>query len=386
MQREAGPQELAEHVDRRAARPARELLAVLLGPEDGARLLQARLQLGVALDAVAHHADQLRGLPAPRRLGRLVAGGGDVVQDRRLRAVAALDVRERLVEQRGHGGEPVDRAHVATGGVELLPQRLGVLDGAVAGLLGGQPGVAEQAAADQVLELHLGRDLRGLDVRVERADQHVDRLVGRAQVHLAVRARQLDEQLEVETPPHVAAVGGERAVLDGEPAVEAADVDQVLDHPPADPLVLTGRGVRRLRADEGQQPTHHFGLGGAVVEVHGEGDLVDGLEADLGHLVALGVDPVQPGLAGVEVVQRGCAGERLQATGEPLVARTRHTRLHAAHSTRTLRRARRPPGGRGRTSTPGTLPRCGPGASSRTPRPGRGPVRARRTGTAAADA
>ena len=142
-------------------------------------------------------------------LGGLVAGVGDVREDRGLGPVAGLDVGERLVEQLGHlASQSTDRTsrRVAS---SFCAQRLGVLHGAVAGLLGGEPRVAQPAAADQVLQLHLGRDLRRLDVGVERADQHVDRLVGRAQVHLAVRGGHLDEQLEVEAAAHVAPVGGE---------------------------------------------------------------------------------------------------------------------------------------------------------------------------------
>ena len=85
--------------------------------------------------------------------------------------------------------EPVDRAHVAPGRVQGPAQRLRVLHGAVAGLLGGELGVGEPAAADQDLQLDLGGDLRAGDVGVEGADQDVDRFVGRAEVDAAAVAR-----------------------------------------------------------------------------------------------------------------------------------------------------------------------------------------------------
>lgn len=165
--------------------------------------------------------------------------------------------------------------------------------------------------------------------------------------------------------------------------VEAAEVDQVLDHPAAGLLVLGHRRVRSLGPDERQQPAHDFGLGGTVVEIHCQRDLVGRLEPDLGHLVALGVGEGEARLARVEVVQRRRAGEGIHAAGETVVAPPRHTRLHAARAWSALTRRRRPPGGRGRTSTRGSPPRCGPVASSRRPTPGHGPTRARRTGTAA---
>ncbi len=85
--------------------------------------------------------------------------------------------------------QPVDRPDVAPGRVQGPAQRLGVLHGAVAGLLGGELGVGEPAAADQHLQLDLGGDLGAGDVGVEGADEDVDRLVGGAEVDRCRRSR-----------------------------------------------------------------------------------------------------------------------------------------------------------------------------------------------------
>ncbi len=218
----------------------------------------------------------------------------------------------------GTAFEPVDRPDVAPGRLQGAAQGLGVLHGAVAGLLGGELGVGEPAAADQHLQLDLGGDLRAGDVGVEGADQDVDRFVGGAQVDAAAVAGHLLDQLEVVVPADVGAVGAERAVHGAESAVDAADVDQVLQHPAGDPLVLGDGALRGLGGDAGQEPGHYLVVVGAGVEVHVERDEVDGGERDLGH----GVHRVlarQVGLAHVEVVQRRGAGERAQAARQALV-------------------------------------------------------------------
>lgn len=283
-----------------------------------AGLEEAGLQLGVAADAVLDDVDEFGGAPLVLGVEALVAGLADVGEDGVLVPVPVGDVVERLVDQVGHGLHPVDRADVAPGCLQGAAQGLGVLDGAVAGLLGGELGVGEPAAADQHLQLHLGGDLGGGDVGVERTDQDVDRLVGGAQVDAAVGARHLLDELEVVVAPGVRAVRPEGAVDGAEAAVDAADVDQRLEHPAGDPDVLGGGPLGVLRGDPGLQAAEHYVPVGPGVEVHVEGDQVDRGQADLGH----GVRAVLAGqvdLAAVQVVQRRGAGQRLEPAGEALV-------------------------------------------------------------------
>ena len=112
-------EQLAEEVERGALRRAGELLAVLLGAEHRAGVRQPGLQPGVPADAVADDVDELGGAALAVEVLGLVAGGGDVLEDRVLGAEAGLDVGQRLVEQLGDVAQPVDRADVAPGGVEL---------------------------------------------------------------------------------------------------------------------------------------------------------------------------------------------------------------------------------------------------------------------------
>ena len=164
--------------------------------------------------------------------------------------------------------QPVDGPDVAPGRLQGPAQRLRVLHGAVAGLLGGELGVGEPAAADQHLQLDLGGDLGAGDVGVEGADQDVDRFVGGPQVDAAAVAGDLLDQLEVVVAADIGAVGGEGAVDGAEAAVDAADVDQVLQHPAGDALVLGGGAARGLGGDAREQPGHYLLVVGAGVEVH----------------------------------------------------------------------------------------------------------------------
>ncbi len=165
-----------------------EGLAVLLGAEERPGLQEAGLELGVAPDAVLDDVDEFGG--APLVLRRLRVGGGlglvarlaDVGEDRVLVAVAVGHVVERLGDHVGDRPEPVDGADVAPGGLQGPAEGLGVLHGPVAGLLGGELGVGEAAPVDEDLQLHLGGDLGAGDVRVEGADEDVDRFVGGAEV------------------------------------------------------------------------------------------------------------------------------------------------------------------------------------------------------------
>ncbi len=293
-------------------------LPVLLGAEQRAGLQQAGLQLGVAADAVLDDVDELGGAALVLRVLGLVAGLADVGENRVLVPVAVRDVVQRLLDEVRDGAHPVDGPDVAAGRVQGAAQRLGVLDGAVAGLLGGELGVGQAAAADQHLQLDLGGDLGRGDVGVERADQDVDRLVGGAQVDAAVGAGDLLDQLEVVVAAHVLAVGAEGAVDGAEAAVHAADVDQRLQHPAGDPLVLGGGAAGGLGGDPGQQAGEDQLAVGPGVEVHVQGDQVDRGEADLGHRVAA-VLAGQVDLAVVQVVQRGGAGQRLEPAGQALV-------------------------------------------------------------------
>lgn len=143
VQAQARGHQLAEQIDRGPLRRTGELLAVLLGPKRCPGLLQPGLQLGVPPDAVGDDADQLGGAAPAVRVGRLVACVRDVGHDRVLGAVPGLDVGQRLLDEIGNRRQPVHRADVAAGGVELAAQHLGVLHSAIPGLLGGQPRIAE---------------------------------------------------------------------------------------------------------------------------------------------------------------------------------------------------------------------------------------------------
>ncbi len=272
----------------------------------------------MAADAVLDDVDQLGGAALVLRVLGLVAGLADVGENRVLVPVAVGDVVERLVDEVRDRLHPVDGADVAAGGLQGAAQRLGVLDGAVAGLLGGELGVGQPAAPDQHLQLDLGGDLGGGDVGVQRADQDVDRLVGGAQVDAAVGARDLLDQLEVVVAADVLAVRAEGAVDGAEAPVDTADVDQGLQHPAADPLVLGDGAAGCLGGDPGQQPGEHYLPVGAGVEVHVEGDEVDRGEPDLGHRVAA-VLAGQHHLAVVQVVQGRGAGQRLEPARQALV-------------------------------------------------------------------
>ncbi len=317
-QRQDRGDQLAVQVEAGTTGGRRERLAVLFGAEEGARLQQPGLQLGVAADAVLDDVDQLGGAPLVLLVLGLVAGLADVGEDGVLVAVALGDVVEGFGDHVGDGAQPVHRADVAAGGVQGAAQRLGVLHGAVAGLLGGELGVRQPAAADEHLQLDLGGDLGARHVRVEGADQDVDGFVGRAEVDAAARPRDLLDELEVVVPADVLALGAEGAVHGAEAAVDAADVDQILQHPAGDALVLGGGAARGLRGDPREQPGHYLLVVGAGVEVHVEGDQVDGGERHLRHRV----HPVlagEVGLARVQVVQRRGAREGAQPAGQALV-------------------------------------------------------------------
>ena len=130
------------------------------------------------------------------------------------------------------------------------------------------------------------------------------------------RAEGLLEQLEVEGATVVPAGAGD-AVDGAEAAVGDADVEQVLQHPAGDPLVLGGRAARGACAAtaSGQLGQDAAGVG-AGVEVHREGDQVDRVQRELGHLVDGVVGGLDCALAGVEVVQRRGGGQRLHPLGE----------------------------------------------------------------------
>lgn len=266
-------------------------------------------------------------------------------------AVAVGDVVESLGDHVGDGVEPVHRAHVAPGRLQGAAQGLRVLHGAVAGLFGGQLGVGELAAPDEHLELDLGGDLRAGDVGVEGADEDVDRLVGGAEVDRAAVAGDLFDQLEVVVAAHVRAVRRERAVHGAEAAVDAADVDQVLQHPAGHPLVLGDGPPRGLRGDARHEAGHYLVVVGSGVEVHVECDEVDGGEGDLRHAVDR-VLTGEVGLAGVEVVDRRGAGERAQPPRQPLVGRRARSgaRRRAELGRNTVRRRRRSHGAQTRSS------------------------------------
>lgn len=275
-------------------------------------------------DAVLDDVDQLGG--APLVFGRPGVGAGlhfvarlaDVGQDRVLVAVPVGDVVERLVDHVRYGVEPVDRAHVAPGRLQRPAERFRVLHRPVPGLLGRELGVGEPAPADQHLQLDLGGDLRAGDVGVERPDQHVDRFVGGTEIDAAAVPRHLFDELEVVVPAGVDAVGAEGAVHGAESAVHAAHVDQVLQDPAGDALVFRDRAADGLGGDARQQPGHDLLVVGTGVEVHVECDQIDGGERYLGHRVD-GVLPREIGLAGVQVMQWRCAGERAQPPREPFV-------------------------------------------------------------------
>jgi len=85
--------------------------------------------------------------------------------------------------------------------------------------------------------------------------------------------------------------------------------------------VLVGAAVGKLGVDERPQSRHHLVVVGAAVEVHGDGDLVDGLQGYLRHLIVGRVRPVQPCLAGVEVMQWRSAREGLEPACQSLIDR-----------------------------------------------------------------
>lgn len=272
----------------------------------------------MAADAVLDYVDELGGAALVLGVLGLVACLADVRQDRVLVAVAVGDMVERLGDHVGHGIEPVDGAHIAPGGLQGPAQRLGVLHGPVSGLLGRELGVGEPAPADQDLQLHLGGDLRAGDVRVERADQDVDRFVGRTEIDAAAVSRHFLDELEVVVTAGVDAVGAEGAVHRAEAAVHAAHVDQVLQHPAGDPLVFGNGAPRGLGRDARQESRHYLVVVGTGVEVHVERDEVDGREGNLRHRVHR-VLPREIRLAGVEVVQRRGACERAKPPRQPFV-------------------------------------------------------------------
>ncbi len=317
-QRQHGRQELPVQIEPDPARRRREGLPVLFGAEQRARFEEPRLQLGVAADAVLDDVDELGGPPLVLMVLGLVAGLADVRQDRVLVPVPVRDMVECLGDHVGHGFQPVDRAHIATRRVQRAPQRLRVLHRAIARLLGGELRVGEPAPADQNLQLHLGRDLGAGDVGVEGAHQDVDGFVRRTEIDTAAVSRDLFEQLEVIVAAHIAAVGREGAVHGAEAAVDAADVDQVLQDPARHPLMLGERPLRGLGGNARNQPGHDLLVVGARVEVHVERDEVDRRERDLGHRIDR-VLTGEIGLAHIEVVQRSRARERAQAPRQALV-------------------------------------------------------------------
>jgi hypothetical protein len=93
-------------------------------------------------------------------------------------ATSLRDVGKRLVDEIWHLSLPVDGADVPACRLQLAPQGLCVLHSAVAGLLGSELGIGEPPPLDQVLQFHLGCDLRRLNVGVERPHENVDRLIG----------------------------------------------------------------------------------------------------------------------------------------------------------------------------------------------------------------
>jgi len=89
------------------------------------------------------------------------------------------DMVQCLFDQDGYLVHPVDRADVATRGVENSPKLIGVLDRAPARGFRRQLRIGEPATSDQVVQFRLGGLLSRLDVGVECADQDVDRFVSR---------------------------------------------------------------------------------------------------------------------------------------------------------------------------------------------------------------
>ena len=171
--------------------------------------LQAGLELGVPADAVADDVDQLGGAGVCGRGPRCRRG-----RWRMLRFRMAFSARKRCSMW-------VSASSIRCGALLAGPSRpigrrggwrghnlrrnvSGELHCAVAGLLCGEPGIRQPAALDEVLQFDLGGDLRGFHIRIQRAYQHVDRLIGGAQEHFAIRdLREFDQQLEVESAPFV---------------------------------------------------------------------------------------------------------------------------------------------------------------------------------------
>ncbi len=317
-QRHYGRQEMPVEVYPRRGHRRGERLPVLLGTEQRPGLQKPRLKLRVPTDAVLDDVDQLGRPPLLFGILGLVTGLADVGQDRVLVAIPVSDMVEGLGDHVRHGVEPVHRADVAPRGVQRAPERLRVLHRPVPGLLRGELRVGEPTPADQHLQLDLGGDLRAGDVGVEGAHQDVDGLVGRPEVDAAAVAGDLFDQLEVVVAAHICAVLGERAVDRAEASVDAADVDQVLQDPAGHALVLGDGTLGGLGGDARDEPGHYLVVVRAGVEVHVQGDQVDGGEGHLGHAVDR-VLAGQVGLAYVEVVQRRGARERAQPPRQSLV-------------------------------------------------------------------
>ncbi len=341
---------MAVEIDPRSCHGGREGLAVLLRAEQRPGLQQAGLQLRVPPDAVLDDVDEFGGAALVLGVLGLVPGLADVGEDRVLVAVPVGDVIECLGDHVGHRLEPVHRADVAPGRVQSPAQGFGVLHGPVAGLLGGELGVGEAPPADQHLQLDLGGDLGAGDIGVQRADEDVDRFVRGAEVHRAAGARHLLDQLEVVVPADICPVRGECAVDGAESTVDTADVDQVLQHPARHALVLGDGPPRGLGGDARDEPGHYLVVVGARVEVHVQGDQIDGGERHLRHAVHR-VLAGQVRLARVQVVQRGGAGERAQAPRQSLVGgrARRGPRPRAELGRNAVRRCRRSHGAQTRS-------------------------------------
>src|SRR5438477_639298 len=125
------------------------------------------------------------------------------IPDRRLRSRAGRAGAEREVTRRGTSRTgaavaerpaPAARARTPAGASDVAARLVddlaypgGVLDGADLRLAGRPRGIVEAFAANEVLERRLGGNLGRLDVRVEAAHEHVDRLVRRPEVDPTLR-------------------------------------------------------------------------------------------------------------------------------------------------------------------------------------------------------
>lgn len=81
---------------------------------------------------------------------------------------------------------------------------------------------------------------------------------------------------------------------------------------------MLGRAtLASLGSHERQYPLDHLIVFGTGVEIHCQSDLIDGVYRDLGHLIDRCLDPVEPGLVHIHLVQRSRARQRFEPAGQP---------------------------------------------------------------------